>query len=128
MRLLLGATNCPWDIDDAVFRTGRFDEKIFVGLPDEEARLGILKMHLEGIQCEESLDVPTLAQRLDGYTGSDIVGIVNAAKRACLTRSVRDNAEPQIAGVDLDRATQSIPASATGQLMKRYTAFMEARS
>lgn len=125
--LLLGATNCPWDIDDAVFRTGRFDEKIFVGLPDEDARLGILKMHLEGVQCENALDVPALAKRLDGYTGSDIVGIVNAAKRACLRRGIEHDAAPTVAEADLESALETIRASATGALMKRYAAFRASR-
>jgi transitional endoplasmic reticulum ATPase len=121
--LLLGATNCPWDIDDAVFRTGRFDEKIFIGLPDEEARLGILTMHLADVPLEDGLDVAGVADRLGGYTGSDIVGIVNAAKRIALTRSIGSDTSPCIIPADLESATQTIPSSASEHLMRKYESF-----
>ncbi|MBN1672421.1 MAG: ATP-binding protein [Kiritimatiellae bacterium] len=125
--LLLGATNLPWDIDPAVFRTGRFDAKIFIGLPDMPARLGILRMHLHDVQCEEGLTPEQWAARFDGYTGSDIVGIINAAKRACLSRSVKENLEPVLRGADLESAFKTIPSSVTPKLMQKYEAFQEAR-
>ncbi|MGV7796063.1 AAA family ATPase, partial [Mycobacterium kansasii] len=43
---VLGATNAPWDVDPALRRPGRFDRTIFVGLPDAEARAGIVRYHL----------------------------------------------------------------------------------
>lgn len=43
---VLGATNAPWDVDPALRRPGRFDRMIFVGLPDAEARAGIVRVHL----------------------------------------------------------------------------------
>ena len=125
--LLLGATNCPWDIDDAVFRTGRFDEKIFVALPDEEARLGILQMHFEGVQYDESIDIPALAKQLDRYTGSDIVGVVNSAKRSCLSRVVAEDEDAIISATDIQTAIQAIPASVTPALMSKYSKFQELR-
>lgn len=125
--LLLGATNCPWDIDEAVFRTGRFDEKIFIGLPDAEARRGILNMHLKAVALQADFDVDSWAEKMDGYTGSDIVGIVNAAKRACLSRSVREDSEPIILAEDFETAFLHIPASVTPDLMTRYEAFSKAR-
>ena len=125
--LLLGATNCPWDIDDAVFRTGRFDEKIFVALPDEEARLGILQMHFEGVQYDESIDIPALAKQLDRYTGSDIVGVVNSAKRSCLSRVVGEDEDAIISATDIQTAIQAIPASVTPALMSKYSKFQELR-
>lgn len=125
--LLLGATNCPWDIDEAVFRTGRFDEKIFIGLPDEAARMGIFQMHLKGVETGDGFDAALWVDRLDGYTGSDIVGIVNAAKRICLSRSVREDAEPVVLAADMEAAFRNIPSSVTDSLMKKYEAFSRAR-
>lgn len=125
--LLMGATNTPWDIDDAVFRTKRFDEKIFVGLPDAEARKGILDVHLTGVQAEEGIDLGALVQRLDNYTGSDIVGIVNAAKRTCLRRSIRNNSEAILQQADFEDAFKTIPSSVNPRLMNRYKKFMEER-
>lgn len=125
--LMLGATNVPWNIDEAVFRTGRFDEKIFIGLPDEAARLGMLRFHLEKVPKEEEIDLEYWAKRLEGYTGSDIVGVVNAAKRAGLSRAVKDDTEPLLLKADLEGAFANIPSSATPALMARYKKFMEAR-
>ena len=125
--LLMGATNMPWDIDDAVFRTKRFDSKIFIGLPDEAGRHAILQMHLEGVHLDDALDVSTLTERLAGYTGSDIVGIVNGAKRGCLRRAVRENSDPILLAEDFDEAFKSIPSSVNPKLMARYKKFMEER-
>ncbi len=125
--LILGATNNPWDIDEAVFRTGRFDEKIHVGLPDDPARQGILRMHLESLPLQEGFDFAKWADRLTGYTGSDIVGIVNDAKRAALRRSVTGNTDPQVTEADLEQAFKTIPSSVTPAMLRRYQEFGKQR-
>jgi transitional endoplasmic reticulum ATPase len=125
--LLLGATNKPWEIDEAVFRTGRFDEKIYVGLPDDPARLGLLRMHLGGLPLQEGFDFAKWAERLRGYTGSDIVGIVHDAKRAALRRSVLDGGDPLILDRDIEQAFGTIPSSVTERMLKQYAAFREQR-
>ena len=125
--LLMGATNMPWDIDDAVFRTKRFDAKIYVGLPDAIARRAILGMHLDGVGLAPEIDPQALTDRLDGYTGSDIVGIVNAAKRSCLRRTVRENSPPTIAADDFEQAFKTIPSSVNQRLMARYDKFRSER-
>ncbi|OQW96184.1 MAG: hypothetical protein BWK77_06025 [Verrucomicrobia bacterium A1] len=125
--LILGATNKPWEIDEAVFRTGRFDEKIYIGLPDPAARLGILRMHVEKVPLTPGFPFDAWVQRLDGYTGSDIVGIVNDAKRAALNRSVRESADPQVREADLEQALSTIPSSVTGRMLKQYEEFMKQR-
>lgn len=125
--LILGATNCPWQIDEAVFRTGRFDEKIYVGLPDLEARKGILRMHLDEVPIQDNIDLEQYAQSLNEHTGSDIVGIVNAAKRMANGRSVRDDTDPILLAEDIENAVKNIPPSVTEKLLKKYTAFNTAR-
>jgi transitional endoplasmic reticulum ATPase len=125
--LLLGATNLPWEIDEAVFRTGRFDEKIFIGLPDFAARKGILDMNLGTASCAPDLSFDDWAQRFDGRTGSDIVGILHSAKRNCLGRSIGSDSEPVLLNADLEKAAARIPPSATPELMNRYRKFNETR-
>jgi transitional endoplasmic reticulum ATPase len=125
--LLLGATNKPWEIDEAVFRTGRFDEKIYIGMPDEPARLGMLKMHLGGLPLEDGLDFAKWADRLTGYTGSDIVGIVHDAKRTALHRSILEGKDPIILSDDLEQALRTIPSSVTEKMLKQYEAFKAQR-
>lgn len=125
--LLLGATNKPWEIDEAVFRTGRFDEKIHIGLPDAAARGGLLKMHLAGLPLDAGLEMETWVARLEGYTGSDIVGIIHDAKRAALRRSVRTGGDPLIEAGDLEQALKTIPASVTESMLAQYERFRRQR-
>jgi SpoVK/Ycf46/Vps4 family AAA+-type ATPase len=110
-----------------VFRTGRFDAKIYVGLPDLAARRGILERNLTAGQREPDLDLDSWADRLDGYTGSDIVGIIAAAKRSVLGRCVKGGGNDQVSENDLLQAVESIPASVTPKLLEKYRRFREQR-
>jgi SpoVK/Ycf46/Vps4 family AAA+-type ATPase len=125
--LILGATNKPWDIDEAVFRTGRFDAKIHVGLPDKAAREGILQYQLSTLSLENGFNFSEWSDRLDGYTGSDIVGIVIDAKRRALSRSIEEENDPVIKAADIAAALTVIPSSVTPAMLKQYEAFGKAR-
>jgi transitional endoplasmic reticulum ATPase len=125
--LILGATNKPWDIDEAVFRTGRFDEKIYICPPDEPARLGILKMELDGVNYEEGLNVEEWSLRLDGFSGSDIVGVMKSAKRISLGRAIREDADAILMTEDVEGALHKIPSSITDRMIQQYVKFREQR-
>jgi len=66
--LLIGATNHPKLLDNAVWR--RFDEIVMFPLPNKAMRQEILTNILASIEGE--IDVADIAQRTDGYTGSDL--------------------------------------------------------
>ena len=125
--LILGATNKPWAIDEAVFRTGRFDEKLYIGLPDVDARLGILTRAFDGVACEPSVDCRRWADRLDGYTGSDITGIARKARLAAFKRSVEAGSDPVVLETDLENAVKVIPSSVTPAMIKQYESFNQQR-
>lgn len=91
--LVLGATNRPWEIDEAVFRTGRFDEKVYVGPPDRAAREKILELNVKGAQLAEDVDLGEIAAEMEGASGSDMAAVVSAAKRSALGRAIREDAE-----------------------------------
>ncbi|KAJ9435144.1 Meiotic spindle formation protein mei-1 [Diplonema papillatum] len=80
---VLGASNIPWDLDDAILR--RLEKRILVGLPTAPARVAIFKSNLEGHIKEDGVDLEELAERTDGYTGSDI----NVICREAMMRTVR---------------------------------------
>ncbi len=72
--LVLGATNRPWDIDNAML--SRFEKRVHVPLPDLKARVGIFKIHTEGVTSSLSdEDFVELAVRTEGYSGRDIANI-----------------------------------------------------
>ena len=121
--LILGATNKPWAIDEAVFRTGRFDEKLYIGLPDADARLGMLTRAFEGVACEPGLDCEAWAGRLEGYTGSDITGIARKARLAAFRRSVETGEDPVVLATDLEDAVKVIPSSVTPAMIRQYDNF-----
>ena len=76
--LVLGATNLPWVIDPAVRR--RFEKRIYIPLPDVEARLFMAQFHLK--KTPHSLtqqDFETIAQKTEGFSGSDMANLVKDA-------------------------------------------------
>jgi vacuolar protein-sorting-associated protein 4 len=72
--LVLGATNRPWDIDNAML--SRFEKRVHVPLPDIKARAGIFKIHTEGVDTAlTDEDYIELAVRSEGYSGRDIANV-----------------------------------------------------
>src|SRR5580658_10024347 len=77
--LLMGATNVPWQLDPAMLRPGRFDEKIFIPLPDLPARRKMLDIYLANRPVGPEVDLDALAQKLEGFSGADIKYICDRA-------------------------------------------------
>lgn len=125
--LILGATNNPWNIDEAVFRTGRFDEKIFIGLPDEAARKGMLKREFQDVPLTPSFDLLHWVKVLEGYTGSDIVGVAKKSRQVAFRRSIEENTPAVVSMDDFEKSLKTIPSSVTPELVQRYISFNEAR-
>ncbi|KAK4360197.1 hypothetical protein RND71_019149 [Anisodus tanguticus] len=75
--LILGATNRPFDLDDAVIR--RLPRRIYVDLPDAANRLKILKIILARENLESDFPYENLANATDGYSGSDLKNLCIAA-------------------------------------------------
>jgi transitional endoplasmic reticulum ATPase len=77
--LFVGATNKPWMLDEAVMRPGRFDTRVYVGLPDAPARFKLLEIHLGDRPVADDVDLGALCDALDGYSGADIKAICQQA-------------------------------------------------
>jgi len=76
--LVLGATNIPWQLDNAIKR--RFEKRIYIPLPGPEARRRMFEIHVGSTPTELGpKDLRALAQRTDGYSGSDIAIVVRDA-------------------------------------------------
>lgn len=125
--LLLGATNKPWDIDDAAFRTGRLDRKIYIPPPDLEARAAILKIHLRDAPVDPAIDWNNWAERLASYTGSDLAGLISAAKRRALTRAIDNQQDPLILPEDIESTLPTIYPSAHEKVLKQFERFKTER-
>ena len=77
--IVIAATNRPDIIDAALLRPGRFDRLIEIGMPDEKARLEILKIHAAKKPLAEDVSLEELAKKTDKYSGADLAAIVNEA-------------------------------------------------
>lgn len=95
--LVLVATNRPWDLDEAFLR--RLQHKVYLGLPDIEARERILRLFLHPEDLDPTVDINGLAQVTEKYSGSDLktlcakAGLLWEAERArlhTLYKSVSD--------------------------------------
>ncbi|XP_021942841.1 vacuolar protein sorting-associated protein 4A [Zootermopsis nevadensis] len=76
--LVLGATNIPWVLDAAIRR--RFEKRIYIPLPEEQARLEMFKLHLGNTSHTLTEDdLKKLAKNTEGYSGADISIVVRDA-------------------------------------------------
>uniref|UniRef100_A0A0E0HL74 AAA+ ATPase domain-containing protein n=1 Tax=Oryza nivara TaxID=4536 RepID=A0A0E0HL74_ORYNI len=75
--LILGATNRPFDLDDAVIR--RLPRRIYVDLPDAQNRMKILKILLAKENLESDFRFDELANSTEGYSGSDLKNLCIAS-------------------------------------------------
>jgi SpoVK/Ycf46/Vps4 family AAA+-type ATPase len=124
--LLLGATNRPWDLDDASLRPGRFDRLIYVDLPDAEARLQILESNLTGVPMA-GVDLRGLASGLEGYSGADVVAICLRAIDAAFERQIATRQDTEVMMTDLLSAAHEVKPSVTEKMLARFRNFKEGR-
>lgn len=77
--IILAATNRPDILDPALLRPGRFDRRVFVGLPDIKGREAILKVHAKGKPLSSDVKLEELAKSTPGFTGADLENLLNEA-------------------------------------------------
>lgn len=87
--VVLGATNRPDIIDEALLRPGRFDRLLRIPPPDKEARIEILKIHTRKKPVAKDVDVTKLAELTEGYTGAELAAVANAASIAAIKQYVK---------------------------------------
>ena len=88
--VVIGATNRPNSIDEALRRPGRFDREIEIGVPDRHGRLEILQIHTRGMPLDRDVDLKLLADKTHGYVGADIAALCREAAMAALRRVLPD--------------------------------------
>jgi cell division protease FtsH len=77
--VVLGATNRPEILDQALLRPGRFDRRVAVQPPDRNGRLKILQVHTRSIPLAEDVDLGALASTTPGMVGADLANLANEA-------------------------------------------------
>jgi transitional endoplasmic reticulum ATPase len=118
--LFMGATNVPWQLDPAVLRPGRFDEKIYIPLPDPPARMAMLEMYLKHRPLADDLDLEQLGIRLEGYSGADIKHLCDRAAVIPFLRAVGGSTDAEITVDILNDALAEVRPSVTAEMAARF--------
>lgn len=108
--LFLAATNMPWDVDQAMKRTGRFARQLFVPPPDAEARKHIIALKLRDIPVE-GVDIDALVDATPHFSGADIDGVIDLAKESAIHDILAGNPERPIGPADIAYALENMQPS-----------------
>ena len=82
--VVIGATNRPNTIDPALRRFGRFDREIDIGVPDENGRLEIFRIHTRNMKLDDDVDPEAIARETHGYVGADMAALCTEAAMQCI--------------------------------------------
>merc|ERR1711871_317861 len=82
--VVIGATNRPNTIDAALRRFGRFDRELDIGVPDDNGRLEILRIHTRKMKLDEDVDLEKVSKGTHGYVGADLAQCCNEAALQCI--------------------------------------------
>ena len=87
--ILIAATNRPDVLDPALLRPGRFDRQVVVPNPDVSGREKVLKVHVRKVPLAPDVDLKTLARGTPGFSGADLMNLVNEAALLAARRNKR---------------------------------------
>ena len=114
--VVIGATNRPNSIDEALRRPGRFDREIEISIPDRDGRFDILQIHTRGMPLASDVDLGRLADLTHGYAGADLNALTKEAAMAALRRILPD--------VNLE--AEEIPSETLNKIEVKWDDFVEA--
>lgn len=113
--VVIAATNRPDVLDSALLRSGRFDRRVTVSLPDIKGREAILQVHARNKKLASDVSLANLAKRTPGFSGADLANVLNEG--AIL--AVRKN-ESKVTMTDLDEAIDRVMMG-PAKKSKKYT-------
>ena len=113
--VVIAATNRPDVLDPALLRSGRFDRRVTVSLPDIKGREAILQVHARNKKLASDVSLAILAKRTPGFSGADLANVLNEG--AIL--AVRKN-EAKVTMTDLDEAIDRVMMG-PAKKSKKYT-------
>lgn len=133
--MVLAATNCPWDLDQAMIR--RLEKRVYVPLPDTQTRQELFKINLRGIEVDSSVEPASLAAKCEGYSGADITNVCRDASMMAMRRAIkgltaeeiknlrREQIEAPVSMKDFEEALSKVQRSVSGDQLQRYQQWMQ---
>jgi len=82
--VVIGATNRPNAMDTALRRFGRFDREIDIGVPDENGRLEVFRIHTRNMKLDDDVDPEQIAKETHGFVGADMAALCTEAAMQCI--------------------------------------------
>ena len=98
---VVGATNRPWDLDDALRR--RFEKRIYIPLPNVDGRRQLFELNLKKVAVDNNVDYDKLIKATDGYSGADIANVCREAALMPLRKALKANKGREIEDLVDDR-------------------------
>lgn len=117
--VVIGATNRPNLIDPALLRPGRFDELVYVGVPDQAGRERILRIQTEKMPLAADVDIAGLAERTVRFTGADLEDVVRRAGLVALRESLSTR---EVTMAHFEAALKESRATVTPEMEAEYQA------
>ncbi len=106
---VIGATNRPEQLDNALCRPGRLDTLVYVPLPDEVSRVSILGAQLRKTPVASDVDLNYIASRTHGFSGADLGFVTQRAVKLAIKQSI---------ALDIERTKEREAAEAAGEDVK----------
>eukprot|EP00474_Spongospora_subterranea_P010715 CRZ11173.1 hypothetical protein [Spongospora subterranea] len=136
--MVLGATNFPWGLDEALRR--RLEKRVYIPLPDKAARQQLFEINLQSINREDDVSLERLAEQCEGYSGADITNVCRDASMMWVRRRFHGLSREEMHKLDknelvqlpvsnadfqqaLEKVSRSVSASDTHKFEKWMTEF-----
>ena len=101
--IVIGATNRPDMLDQALLRPGRFDRQVYIELPDMAGRREILDLYAKKVKINDSVNLQDIARGTTGFSGADLENLLNEAALHAV-RNKRNEITPE----DIEEARDKI--------------------
>ena len=145
---VIGATNRPEQLDNALCRPGRLDTLVYVPLPDEASRISILTAQLRKTPVAGDVDIKYIASRTHGFSGADLGFVTQRAVKLAIKQSIAIDIErrkereaagedetmdedegedpvPELTKAHFEEAMQAARRSVSDVEVRRYEAFAQ---
>jgi transitional endoplasmic reticulum ATPase len=125
--VVIGATNRPDIIDEALLRPGRFDRILEVPVPDTDARRQIFQVHTRRKPLDTDVNLDKLVEMTDGMTGADVAAVVNAAAMTAIKEQVstkNGTKKLKISMKHFESALEKIKAGSSRTKMRNFQNFL----
>ena len=87
--MVMGATNLPWDLDEALRR--RFEKRIYISLPNKVGRKQMFNINFKGIKLDKDVNIEELVEKTKGYSGHDIASVCREASLMNMRRKLMNS-------------------------------------